>query len=96
MPKPTKAMANHARNVWYFIKCELPELMSNWRFIPRTLMAMYCYAFYSTTQWFMAMPDPTNAQAGFVSVIVGAGAGFFGLYVGSGKVKKESTKDSKY
>ena len=29
----------------------------------------------------MELPDPTNAQAGFVSVIVGAGAGFFGIYV---------------
>ena len=38
-------------------------------------------AFYQTTNWFMNLPDPTNAQAGFVSVIVGAGAGFFGIYV---------------
>ena len=29
----------------------------------------------------MAMPDPNNAQAGFVSVIVGAGAAWFGIYV---------------
>jgi hypothetical protein len=29
----------------------------------------------------MSLPDPTNAQSGFVSVIVGAGAGFFGIYV---------------
>jgi len=90
-------MKPYIKNVWYFIKTELPELMSNWRLIPRTLMAMYCYAFYSTTQWFMAMPDPTNAQAGFVSVIVGAGAGFFGLYVGSGKVQiKSESKTGKY
>ena len=53
---------------------------------------MYCYAFYSVVTWFMAMPDPTNAQAGFVSVVVGAGAGFFGLYVGSGKVNKTESK----
>lgn len=80
------------KNIWYFIKCELPELMSNWRLIPRLLMALYTYAFYSTTQWFMAMPDPTTAQAGFVATIVGAGAGFFGLYVGSGKVNKPQDK----
>ena len=36
----------------------------------------------------MAMPDPTTAQAGFVSVIIGAGAAWFGLYVGSGKITK--------
>ena len=80
------------KNIWHFLKCEIPEFMGNWRLIPRTLMAMYCYAFYSVTTWFMSMPDPTNAQAGFVSVVVGAGAGFFGLYVGSGKVNKIETK----
>jgi hypothetical protein len=31
----------------------------------------------------MALPEPNNAQAGFVSVIVGAGAAWFGLYVNS-------------
>ena len=75
-------------NIWHFIKCEIPSLMNNWRMIPRLLMAMYCYAFYSVTTWFMAMPDPTTAQAGFVATVVGAGAGFFGLYVGSGKITK--------
>ena len=80
------------KNTWYFIKCEIPELMSNWRLIPRLLMALYTYAFYSVTTWFMAMPDPTTAQAGFVSVIVGAGAAWFGLYVGSGKINKPTDK----
>jgi hypothetical protein len=45
------------------------------------IITLYGFAFYKTTTWFMALPDPTNAQAGFVSVIVGAGAGFFGIYV---------------
>ena len=76
------------KNVWHFIKCEIPSLMNNWRMIPRLLMAMYCYAFYSVTTWFMAMSDPTTAQAGFVSVVVGAGAGFFGIYCGTGKIGK--------
>lgn len=31
----------------------------------------------------MSLSDPNNAQAGFVSVIVGAGAAWFGLYVNS-------------
>ena len=29
----------------------------------------------------MNLPDPNNAQAGFVSVVVGAGAAWFGLDV---------------
>ena len=32
----------------------------------------------------MALPDPNNAQAGLVSVVVGSGAAWFGLYVNSG------------
>ena len=39
-------------------------------------------SFLSSVTWFMELPDPTNAQAMFISTIVGAGAAFFGLYVG--------------
>lgn len=74
-------------SIWNIVKSEIPEMLNNWRVVPRTLLFAYCWAFYQTTVWFMALPEPTNAQAGFVSVIVGAGAGFFGLYVGSGKKK---------
>ena len=56
-----------------------------WRVFPRMLITLYGFAFYRTTEWFMTLPDPTNAQSAFVSVIVGAGAAWFGLYVGSGK-----------
>ena len=41
--------------------------------------------FYEVVQWFMSLQDPTTAQAGLVSVITGAGAAWFGLYVNSGK-----------
>jgi hypothetical protein len=58
-----------------------PEWLDKWRIWPRLIITLYGYAFYKTTTWFMDLPDPTNAQAGFVSVIVGAGAGFFGIYV---------------
>ena len=57
-------------------------MMDKFRLIPRLIMIAYIYAFYSSTVWFMALPDPTNAQAAFISTIVGAGAAFFGLYVG--------------
>jgi len=63
------------------------EGLDRWRIIPRILMLAYAYAFYSVTEWFMALPDPTNAQSAFVSVVVGAGAAWFGLYVGSGSKK---------
>ena len=34
----------------------------------------------------MALEAPNMAQSGFVSVIVGAGAAWFGLYFNSGKI----------
>tara|TARA_Y100001938_G_C7836021_1_gene303809 strand:- start:188 stop:430 length:243 start_codon:yes stop_codon:yes gene_type:complete len=58
-----------------------PEGLSAWRIIPRLLILSYMIVFYQTCNWFMSLPDPNNAQAGFVSVVVGAGAAWFGLYV---------------
>ena len=58
--------------------------MDTLRLIPRLLMVAYGGIFWISTQWFMNLPDPTNAQAAFISTIVGAGAAWFGLYVGSG------------
>jgi hypothetical protein len=57
------------------------QFMDTLRLIPRFLMVCYGIIFWITTQWFMALPDPTNAQAAFISTIVGAGAAWFGLYV---------------
>ena len=63
--------------------------IDKWRIWPRLLITLYGVMFYQTTAWFMSLPDPTNAQSAFVSVIVGAGAAWFGLYVGSGGKDKE-------
>ena len=63
-------------------------VMDSLRLIPRLLMICYGIIFWISTQWFMAQPDPTNAQAAFISTIVGAGAAWFGLYVGSSSGKK--------
>ena len=37
----------------------------------------------------MTIPEPNMAQAGLVSVITGAGAAWFGLYVNSGSGKTD-------
>ena len=66
-----------------------PEWLDKWRIWPRLIITLYGFSFYRTTEWFMALPDPTNAQSAFVSVIVGAGAGFFGIYV-NGKSSSSS------
>ena len=57
-------------------------IMDTFRLIPRLIMLAYIYAFYKSITWFMTIPDPSNSQAMFISTIVGAGAAFFGLYVG--------------
>ena len=74
--------------MWNKIKYDIPEMLDNWRLIPRLLIFMYAIVFYQTMNWFMLLENPNNAQAGFVSVIVGAGAAWFGLYVNSGSGKK--------
>ena len=38
----------------------------------------------------MALAEPNNAQAGLVSVVVGAGAAWFGLYVNSTSTKHDA------
>ena len=62
-----------------------PEQIDKWRVFPRFLITLYGVAFWRTTEWFMTLPNPTNAQSAFVSVVVGAGAAWFGLYVGGSK-----------
>ena len=72
---------------WY--NASHAQAIDKWRIWPRLLITLYGVMFYQTTAWFMSLPDPTNAQSAFVSVIVGAGAAWFGLYVGSGGKDKE-------
>jgi len=60
------------------------EAIDKWRIWPRMLITLYGVMFYTVCDWFMSLPNPTNAQSAFVSVIVGAGAAWFGLYCGSG------------
>ena len=61
-----------------------PYWFDRLRIFPRVFISIYIYMFYNTVAWFMALPEPNNAQAGLVSIVVGAGAAWFGLYVNSG------------
>ena len=69
--------------------------IDKWRVWPRMLITLYGVMFYRTTEWFMSLPDPTNAQSAFISVIVGAGAAWFGLYCGSGGSNSSGDKKGK-
>ena len=66
-----------------------PEYFSRWRLFPRAFISMYIYLLYDVTNWFMSLPDPNSQQAGLVSVLVGSGAAWFGLYVNSSSTKYE-------
>jgi len=59
------------------------KVMDAWRLIPRAFLGIYMYLLYYATFWFMDLPNPTLEQSGLISVLVGAGAAWFGLYVSS-------------
>ena len=63
--------------------------IDKWRIWPRMLITLYGFMFFKATEWFMSLPEPTAPQSAFVSVVVGAGAAWFGLYVGSSSGSKK-------
>ena len=54
-----------------------------WRLFPRAFITVYRFLLYYTTMWFMELESPSLEQSGLISVIVGAGAAWFGLYTRS-------------
>lgn len=65
----------------------LARAVDAWRPFPRLFIAIYIYILYRVIEWYISLPDPTMEQSGLISVVVGAGAAWFGLYVGSGSKK---------
>jgi len=65
----------------------LADTLNDFRVVPRCMLVTYMVVFYQVIQWFMTLTDPSMAQAAFVSAVTGAGAAWFGLYVGSGGKK---------
>ena len=56
-----------------------------WRIFPRLFLTVYIILLYKVVIWFMALEAPNFEQSGLVSIVVGAGAAWFGLYTGSSK-----------
>ena len=71
------------------------EAVDSWRIIPRLFLGVYVYLLYYTTFWFMDLPNPTFEQSGLISIVVGAGASWFGLYTNSSKSKGDFSKGGK-
>ena len=66
----------------------LAKALDAWRIFPRMFLTVYIVLLYKVVIWFMDLPAPSFEQSGLVSIVVGAGAAWFGLYTGSSKSKK--------
>lgn len=63
----------------------LAKAVDAWRIFPRAFLTVYIFLLYKTVLWYMTLPDPSMNQSALISVIVGAGAAWFGLYTGTSK-----------
>ena len=61
------------------------QAVDSWRLIPRAFLSIYMYLLYYVVFWYMDLPEPTMEQSGLISVVVGAGAAWFGLYTSTSK-----------
>jgi len=62
---------------------DLAKAIDSWRIFPRIFITTYIYLLYKVVIWYMNLANPTMEQSGLVSIVVGAGAAWFGLYTGS-------------
>ena len=67
----------------------LARAVDAWRIFPRVFLSVYIFLLYYSTMWFMALEDPSLEQSGLISIIVGAGAAWFGLYAGTSNQSKK-------
>ena len=71
----------------------LAHAVDAWRIFPRAFLSIYIFLPYYSTMWFMGLENPTLEQSGLISIIVGAGAAWFGLYAGTSKSSKSFNGD---
>ena len=63
----------------------LARAIDAWRIFPREFITTYIFLLYKVVIWYMALGSPSMEQSGLVSIVVGAGAAWFGLYTGTSK-----------
>ena len=61
----------------------LARAVDAWRIWPRAFLSVYIFLIYFVVMWFLDLPEPSMEQSGLISILVGAGAAWFGLYVNS-------------
>ena len=73
----------------------LAQAVDSWRIFPRVFLSVYIFLLYYSTMWFMALESPSLEQSGLISIIVGAGAAWFGLYAGTSGSSKSFKGEGK-
>ena len=58
------------------------ERISKWKLLPRFMMLIMTLMSWRCAEWFMNLDAPTAAQSAFVSVVMGAMTGAFGIWMG--------------
>ena len=76
---------------WIF----LAKAVDSWRIFPRLFLTVYIILLYTTVNWFMGLEAPNFEQSGLISVVVGAGAAWFGLYAGTSGASKSFKGEDK-
>lgn len=59
-----------------------------YKVLPRVAFMLFLFATYEVCDWFMHIPEPTNAQAGFASMIVASAVGFFKFFIDGSEGKE--------
>lgn len=85
--------ANDTVNPWQKW-VHLARTIDAWRIWPRAFLSVYIFLIYFVVMWFIGLEAPTMEQSGLISILVGAGAAWFGLYVNSA-AKEHSTNNDK-
>ena len=73
----------------------LAQAVDSWRIFPRVFLSVYIFLLYYSTMWFMALEEPSLEQSGLISIIVGAGAAWVGLYAGTSGASKSFKGEDK-
>ena len=74
-------------NSWLW---RFPEYIDKYRIFPRAFCIFYFLMCWQIFSWFVGLPDPNMAQAGFAGAVISMGSAFFGIYVGSRKTANHS------
>ncbi len=68
---------------------QIADAMNYLRLFPRLFMGVYIVILYDASNWFILLDKPSIEQAGYMSVLIGAGIGWFAAYCNSGATKRD-------